>query len=268
MSQPRITNSKRNRKEAALSPPESNQQSKRPSIIEKMDLEQISQLLDKKLQPIADKLELLGDVIHKNTQLEKRIGDQDKKIAAMQKEIEFLRMAAAGKNLIFKNVTWGNHEGTQDLGVKEFCKDVLKMTENIEIENAHFIDKKKKVMCVEFRSNHMSRSVLKSAINLKGTNMRIEKDYPRSIRVKNSKLLAVRKELNKSFRNCKIRVVNGSMWFQNKKFTWDLEKGLLVDERDGVKYLQEELGLEISSLVERLKTEDNGVRGQDVQGLE
>lgn len=114
----------------------------------------------------------------------------------------------------------------------------------------------------------MSRSVLKSAINLKGTNMRIEKDYPRSIRVKNSKLLAVRKELNKSFRNCKIRVVNGSMWFQNKKFTWDLEKGLLVDERDGVKYLQEELGLEISSLVERLKTEDNGVRGQDVQGLE
>lgn len=123
-------------------------------------------------------------------------------------------------------------------------------------------------MRVEFRSNHMSRSVLKSAINLKGTNMRIEKDYPRSIRVKNSKLLAVRKELNKSFRNCKIRVVNGSMWFQNKKFTWDLEKGLLVDERDGVKYLQEELGLEISSLVERLKTEDNGVRGQDVQGLE
>lgn len=144
MSQPRITNSKRNRKEAALSPPESNQQSKRPSIIEKMNLEQISQLLDKKLQPIADKLELLGDAIHKNTQLEKRIGDQDKKIAAMQKEIEFLRMAAAGKNLIFKNVTWGNHEGTQDLGVKEFCKDVLKMTENIEIENAHFIDKKKR----------------------------------------------------------------------------------------------------------------------------
>lgn len=258
------TTSKRNRKEAALSPPENNLQPKRLSVIEKMDLEQISKLLDKKLQPISDKLETLADIVHKNAQLEKRLNEQDKQIASMQKEIEFLRITAANKNLIFKNITWGE-ENKLDLSVKEFCKDTLKMTETIEIEDARFLDNKKKVICVEFRSKNIVQSVLKNANKLKGTKMRIEKDYPMSVRSKNNKLLAVRKELNKNVNNCNIKVSNASMWLQNKKFTWDHEKGLLVDGTDGVKYLHEKFGVDISNLVEKLKAENREQGSQEAQ---
>lgn len=259
-----IRTSKRNRKEASLSPIEDNQHLKKPSISDKMDLDQISKLLDTKLQgflqPIIEKLEILGEVANKNIQLENRINDQDKKISALQNEIESLRLIAVEKNLIFKKITWNNNNNLKE-SVQLFCKNVLKLTEIIEVDDAYFINKEQSVVLVQFRSKNDIRNVLKKAYNLQGTGMRIEKDYPRSIRIKNNKLLAVRKELNKNIKNCKIRVLNGNMWLQNKKFTWDVTKGLLVDENDdGVEYLQGKFGLSVSNLVEKLKGENNDVK--------
>lgn len=247
--------SKRNRKEASLSPSDqedSRNSKKRPA---EMDIEQISQLLDAKLQPIKDSLDIVGELVRKNAQLESRLELQEKKISELQKEIEYLSLAATSKNLIFRNIKLENNVNPAEC-IKSVCRNVLNVTDNIEVENAYHIGKEKKNILVEFRSRSAIRSVLSNAKKLQGSGMRIDKDYPKSIRIKNNKLLAIRREIRKINRNHLVKVRNGVMIFQNKKFSWDTNKGLLLDDRDGVTYIKEKYGVDVSDIAEKLKKED------------
>lgn len=251
-------NSKRNRKEASLSPSEQEvilQTKKRISENVTMDLEQISNLLDTKLQPIKDSLDVLNDLVRKNAILEGRLEQQNKTIADMQTEIDFLRSMATSKNLIFKNITC-DKETNLDNWVKNMCKDVLNVSETVEVDNAQFIGRMQKNILVEFRSRNVIRSVLANAKKLQGTGMRIEKDLPKTVRVKNNKLLAIRSKLKKINRNFIVYVRNGVMTFQNKKFVWENDGGLLIDNQDGVLYLKEMYNLDISDIVEKFKKEN------------
>lgn len=253
------TITKRTRKEASLSPSEQevNQKlKKRPAEIGTMDIEKISQLLDVKLQPIKDSLDIVSDLVRKNVQMESRLEEQDKKISELQKEIEFLRLAATSKNLIFKNITCEKDVNPAEC-IKNVCKNILNVPDNIEVENAYYIGKSQKNILVEFRSRNSIRSVLSSTKKLQGSGIRIDKDYPKAIRIKNNKLLAIRRELRRINKNHTVTVRNGVMLFQNQKFEWDSNKGLLLDDRDGVQYLKEKFNVDVSNIAEKLAKEDN-----------
>lgn len=219
--------------------------------------EMLKELLDERLQPLQNKLEIVEELMHENIQIKSELAEHKTRILQLETEVEFLQIQARSKNLIFYNMDLKTNDNVQ-VQIQEFCSSILKLRDHIEIENTRILGKGKKSksnVLVEFKSPQLVANILRQSSIINNTGISIGRDLPQNVKTKQNKLLAVRKELRRQKPELKIKVLNGLMFINNKKFTWCNQFGLRVDGEDGARFIKDNFFANVERKIQQLLQE-------------
>lgn len=226
--------------------------------METITLETLKAVLDEKLTPIHQKLDIVDALVKQNEELKSKIEKQDRKINDLECEIDKLQLILRKNNLIFRNVKVLERENAETK-VTNIIKGVLKIQGDLNIVRAIPVARKSKNpgILVEFGTSHLVPQILKNSSLLQGTEISITRDLPRNHFIKENKLLAIRKEILKVNKKEKIKVRNGTMIFGDNKMTWCRNNGLICqDGANAVEKIKVIFKIDVSPLVAKLRQEE------------
>lgn len=255
---------KRYREKASSSSSNESPVSKIPKNMEKgITLEALEKMLDRKLEPIKEKLDLMDAIVRENIELKITQQKQAQKIEDLENEIDKLSMYNKRHNLIFRNVPVAPGDILEDK-IREIINKTLKISEDPGIQRVYSIRKmeNKANILAEFRNINVIFSILSKSNLLKEKGIIVTKDLPINIVRKESKLLAIRKKLKeKNFRKT-VKVKSGCMIIEDLRLQWNNSCGLVcVNGEDGVEKLKAVYAIDVGEKVKSLLDETAGTSG-------
>lgn len=143
--------------------------------------------------------------------------------------------------------------------VRTFCREVLGCQERVWINRAHPIGRDGKSIIAHIPDDTDLEYILSQARNLKGTRHVIHRDFPREIRLKRSRLVAVRKEIDQLVGGLKMPLVHDHLQVKGTRFTWE-EGKLRAGPLDGALELRRLFRHDFSNFLVELSKKDTEQR--------
>lgn len=189
-------------------------------------------LLDTKLENMATKNDLselkneITKVSRKEEILENELKKMQSKHYALQKQTRDMENRYRRKNLLVFGIPTKLGENVKE-SLYELFKKTLQIEKEINIVRVFRIGKQKETIFLETLSEDDASVILSNSYRLKGTKIRINRDFCETTRAIRKKLFQIKKHVTSSKSDVKVAVKNDVLEALDKKFTWDTEKGLV-----------------------------------------
>lgn len=225
-----------------------------------VNLESLSSLLDKKLALLATKEDIqqlhneYGLLKEENKQLKRDVEMLKEANSRNEKFLEELDNKARRNNLIFRGVAKIFKDTNEySKNISKFCEEILQVA--VSAENLHVLALNKTndpQLLAMFTRTQNKQAVLIASSKLKNTGFVIHQDLSKSSRVRETKLLLLRKELYRLNKNLKLQLRSDRLFVGGVQFTWCNLLGLCHDSKPGVSKLQEITGFDLKNFTSAL----------------
>ncbi|XP_039296274.1 choline transporter-like 1 [Nilaparvata lugens] len=222
-----------------------------------------SEILDSKLSNVASKEDMkeLSDKVsaleRENSQLKEKLIRMEKVCEKTELKLIDLESRSRRNNLIFKGIQ--SIQGVDcATKVKNFCSNILGISEEIFVNRAHFLGKGTETVIAHFPKDEDIHKIFGNVKKLKNTNIVVHRDYASEVRVKRSKLLALKKELSRLVPEVDVRLGFDFLKIQGVQFYWSSDWKLMSGKEDGIAKLKSMLRVDLANFASRLKEESVG----------
>ena len=227
-------------------------------------MDKFSSILDSKnyiTKAEVERLEsMMGRLHDENKSLRSEVENLKKREMERERKLEVMENQMRKNNLFFKNMSPSDTRTPKEI-VGEFCSEILKVGE-VRVVEARWVGSNKagstdktvgNILATFLDSDTISR-ILKNTKNLKGTNFIVQRDLAHLTQVRRGKLLGLRKEIMKLKKDIRVVVSYDRMFANNKKFEWDLARGISFCGGDGLGKLNELVEADMTEAVTKLMT--------------
>jgi hypothetical protein len=214
---------------------------KKMATIEEITATMIT-LFDTKLKTVASKDDMteiktelsalrteIGLVKAENATLKNTLDEMKKREKSMIEAITKLEKNSRQNNLVFKGIKTSTSL-TPEENVKNICKDMLKLQQEIKFKRVFRLDKRlddKMIVLVECDSGNDVGSILRNAKLLKGSEISIQKDYPKELREKCSIIRKLAKNISEKNQSINVKIRDERIYIEKECFTLNNENKLI-----------------------------------------
>ncbi|KAF6211549.1 hypothetical protein GE061_012062 [Apolygus lucorum] len=177
-----------------------------------------------------------------NEELRRHLNVIDRRLCQNNLVVRGLDLAE-GSNLICK--------------VGEFLKNTLQVDIDTRLLSVRPLEDKrakKKMLLLKFLREEDKWIVLRNSSKLKNTGIFIDQDYPRDIRIRRGLLLQTRKEIKKMSPDVNVMLRGECLVIKDKRYFWCSINGLIAGNKPGIPILRNDLGIDLSDFINRLKS--------------
>lgn len=220
--------------------------SKRHLTCRIMDNRTVSQLsvteLQAMLTPLAKKEDIDGlksellELQNKNKSLSDKVDVLSSKCQLLEDQLQSVYIWKNSSNLIIKLNREGDDVEKAKERVMKVCAELSKeqrIVERSSIKQLRIGDNRKYLFKVFLSGPEKAIKIIQNTSALRGTDISISKDYPKSIREQQSKLLMIRRFLMRNSSN-KPKMQGAALVDGAIRFTWSAEKGLVVSSGESL----------------------------------
>lgn len=231
-------------------------------------MEGIKGLLDEKMSTLATKDDL-NNIITKVDALaeENRVLKAEVNALKCQERIVLNKLLdlegrSRRNNLIFRGLSCVGKNPDCRETVRRFCSETLGH-DRIWINRAHFLGKDRKAIIAHIPDDaDIDYIMMQAKQRLRGTNFTIHRDFPAEVRMKRSRLTAVRVEVERvSGKMLRMPIFYDHLTIHGCRFTWE-DGRLMSGTQDGVEKLSELLNHDFSGLYDLLQRQQHSLHQQ------
>jgi len=171
--------------------------------------------------------------------------------------IEDLEIKSRSSNLIFKGLSCPPESKYENI-VVQFCKEILKVDVDANFIRSYPLGirtHQPRPILTSFFLPKNKFDILRSLKVLKHTGFVVHQDLPEATRKKRTKLLLIRREINRLNPKTNARVASNSLIVNGQKFSWSMETGLLFLSDTGLPKLKELIGVDLTAFMKMVLEE-------------
>lgn len=240
------SSSKRNLDQISPETPSSKRQLTNSTNAKEMDTRKVADLgvgeLELMLAPLAKKADIeqlestIATLQEENKALSDKVDLLSDKCQRLENEMQSVYLWKNSSNLIIKmDKARGEVEEAKDRLVY-ICGEITKeagIVDKSSIRQLRTGDNRKYLFKVFLKDADKAAKIIRSTAALKGTDISVSKDYPKSIRDQQTKLLMVRRFLMRKS-NCKPKLQGATLVEGTTRFSWSMTDGLVVNSGESL----------------------------------
>jgi len=220
-------------------------------------LEDLNALLDSKMSRLATKDDLVSistevaAVLEENKRLKEEVRLLQKSEKAIMNKLVDLESRSRRNNLVFRGLKCAGVNPDYREIVRKFCVEMFGCAERTWVNRAHPLGPDRKAIIAHLPDDTDIEFIMSKVGKLKGTGYVVDRDFPKEIRDKRSRLSALRAEVQRVAGWRKMPLNFDHLDINGTRFTWR-EDRLWAGPMDGVNKLSEMFKHDFTEFVAKL----------------
>lgn len=246
---------------SSSSPDPRQEQSAKKLVMDQLGLskEEFFKELDERLAKLASKEDVnaIGVKIEalekENASVQQRLAELSLKEKKLESAMDEIINRSRRNNVVFRGLKPETKEWETE--IKKFCVNVLKCSSQIIVNRAHPLgagrsDGKPPPIIAHIPMDRDINSIFANAKNLQGTGFVVHRDFTPTVQSKRYNLRQIKAKIGQG--SARTKIVFDHLYVGEKRFDWDLERGLICKGEDGCTVLKAMLQLDLTSFNKEL----------------
>jgi len=219
----------------------------------------LDQKLDQKLANLVTKEDMeqlsakVTSLQEENVALKKELQALKRQDKMIKEKLVDLEGRSRRNNLIFKGLRADSRTRDFRQVVRQFCIEKLD-TGNVWVNRAHPLGRDPSTIIAHLPDDSEVELIMSRVKMLKGTSYVVHRDFPQEVRLKRSRLAAVRAEVERVAGRRRMPLVHDHLILDGVRFTWE-DGRLLAGRQDGGDKLHQMLKHDFSDFLSGLGNE-------------